>query len=850
MGESLSVNVNTGTAERKVRDWCPHCGTRYQLPDKELGKEARCGKCSKHFFIGGLPPFLREELTERFDPLLHLGAGGMGRVYRGIDRVLGQERAIKVISPPPGLKEEAIERVRERFKIEIRTLATLTEEPHANIVRFYFYGVRKGYFYYVMGYVEGPSYSRILKKQGSIPTDEVRRLGLGIGSALHHLHERGLIHRDVKPGNIVRREPAGDPILIDFGLAKDLDADELQQLTGERGGMGTLSYMPFEQKYHAKSVDHRADQYALAATMAHLVTGEVPDPPEWDHVRNADLRAVLEQAMQRDARKRFADMPAFLQALEAVRVKPQDDIAESSDVSEEDVTAWFNGDRNRRPMSPEFRARIEAEARRRAKIEVHRKHSSPDAPAEVSGEKTPPPEPANLAPAPAAGGGRAARDTADVNLNDDAGSVSDIVELDLNIPNTPAVSDQLPLGGQSDVNLPADPAPVVIEPPDRTPTAGMPRPGSSGQPPPRSRAQPRTPGGGLAAERERRGLRPRSAVRTQPRTPSSVHQHIPVAPARLDLPTPTLVRTLRGGNIVGKGHNEAIWAVDVSADGKTVITGSGDQTVKLWDATTGKIIGSVSERSPVSCVAFSIEGQAFAVGTSRTDVYLYAVNDRRKLATLSEHSWSLNALVFFRGPIAGTDSAVAQMVSAGGDGAAVLWDMSTRTPRKTLHIGPPVQSLALTPDGSRLLTGAEDGSMAIWDVTTGQLVGALQTRGLDREVRAVAIAPDGKRAVTACRDGLIRHWDIDTRQVCALSRGHDQPVRALVYVADGSLIASAGTDGTIRFWDADNGAERARIEDAHKGKVTALAAVRREPLLVSAGEDHVAHIWSIEALAR
>src|SRR5205823_407948 len=130
-----------------------------------------------------------------------------------------------------------------------------------------------GALFLVLEYVDGPGAHALLDRFGRVPVGDAVHIVRDIARALEHAHSRNIIHRDIKPGNILITL-SGVAKLADLGLAKR--TDEASHLTGTRQGFGTTHYMPYEQAINAKYADSRSDIYALGATLYHLVTGDVP----------------------------------------------------------------------------------------------------------------------------------------------------------------------------------------------------------------------------------------------------------------------------------------------------------------------------------------------------------------------------------------------------------------------------------------------------------------------------------------------------------------------------------------------------------------------------------------------
>lgn len=205
----------------------------------------------------------------QYQVLEPVGSGGMGEVYRGVQPGLDREVAIKVL--PRHLASEA--EFRLRFEREARAVAGLR---HPNVVSVYDFGTVSDMLYMVMEYVDGQTLSSLLKMYGRIPLDIACDVIADIAAALDYAHGHGLVHRDVKPSNIMFQrtdETHMRAILMDFGIARLVDAGT--RVTGS-GILGTLDYAAPEQILAARDVDCRADVYALGVVAYQMLTGKLP----------------------------------------------------------------------------------------------------------------------------------------------------------------------------------------------------------------------------------------------------------------------------------------------------------------------------------------------------------------------------------------------------------------------------------------------------------------------------------------------------------------------------------------------------------------------------------------------
>lgn len=243
-----------------------------------------------------------------------IGEGGMAMVYKGHDSRLDREVAIKFIRM--GIVEDAYAHdMLKRFDREARSLAKLS---HPNIVKVYDYGEYENFPYLVMEYLAGGTLRSQIGK--TIQFDEAARLLVPITKALAYAHQQGIVHRDVKPTNILL-SATGDPLLSDFGIAKLLHTGEAMTLTGPGASVGTPEYTAPEQST-GKPVDHRADIYSLGVVFYELVTGEKPftaDTPVAVMVKH-----VLEPLPS--PRKFISDLPEEVEKviLKALAKEPND----------------------------------------------------------------------------------------------------------------------------------------------------------------------------------------------------------------------------------------------------------------------------------------------------------------------------------------------------------------------------------------------------------------------------------------------------------------------------------------------------------------------------------------------
>ena len=270
-----------------------------------------------------LLPLVREALRDRYDVEREIGRGGAARVFQARD-LTGQPVALKILHP-----ELQVSTTADRFLREIRLTAQL---EHPNIARLIDSGERDWLVYYVMSYVDGPSLREVLDRTRQLSVDDARRVALDVLAALDHAHARGVTHRDVKPENImVSREGA---VLVDFGIARAIDASAADRLTRSGIAVGTSQYMSPEQITATGEPDHRSDLYSVGCVLFECLMGRPPfvsrsdaavlqqhltePPPELMELRPAvpaAMSAAVRRALSKTPQERWPTARAMIDAL-------------------------------------------------------------------------------------------------------------------------------------------------------------------------------------------------------------------------------------------------------------------------------------------------------------------------------------------------------------------------------------------------------------------------------------------------------------------------------------------------------------------------------------------------------
>jgi serine/threonine-protein kinase len=322
---AAATTGSTAAAVTKVADIGPDAPTVAQAPQPTRPTAATAGASLQR----------GDSFAGRYEILGSLGRGGMGVVYRARDTQLDEVVALKLLRP------EALESdpsLLDRFKQEIRLARRIT---HRNVLRTHDFGEAAGVPYISMEYVDGVNLKDLIRGRGALPVG----VGLSIAKQMCHglaaAHEMGVVHRDVKPHNMMILPETGDLKIMDFGISRVQAVGEASGLTMAGTVMGTPDYMPPEQA-QGRPADFRADLYSLGVVLFEIFTGRLPfagdgptavliahvqkQPPRPRSVRPgvpAELEAVILRALEKDPARRWQTAHEIEDALSAISEKAE-----------------------------------------------------------------------------------------------------------------------------------------------------------------------------------------------------------------------------------------------------------------------------------------------------------------------------------------------------------------------------------------------------------------------------------------------------------------------------------------------------------------------------------------------
>ncbi|MGC4123208.1 MAG: protein kinase [Myxococcales bacterium] len=779
------------------------------------------------------------------------GRGGMGRILVAFDQHVGREIALKQLLGPGDAEAAA------RFLREARVTGQL---EHPNIVPVYEVGRgEKGALYYSMRLVRGRTLTAVLA-EGRTLAERLRSLGSfwDLCKAVAYAHSRGVVHRDLKPDNVMVGE-FGETVLLDWGLAKltgGPSAPPSQLRLGDEasptvGGaaVGTPCYMSPEQAVGTPA-DERSDVWGLGAVLYELLTGQPP------FLGDSVLHtlSLVQGAPLVPVRTRAAEAPPELAAIaeKALRKDPGQRYASAQELAQ-DVSAYMTGGRVRahayRPWELLKRAAaqnkavvagiavgltcllvalglvtsaLRQERASRLQSQTHlaqayleraskafddddldqtvalAAHSLLSNPAHPQGDCFDP------AWAAASADARALRSTALSTVFQ--ARLRNILELE----RTLAASDSL--------------WPVAFSRDGRRVVAGGASSGKVFVWDARS--------GQLERELPAHGSVTVLAVSADGKTLATGNRDADIQLWDLDSGARGAVLEGQGagstdlafsadgkvlasastdgsGNLWDpvqgrrlvrlEGHGDSVTAVALSPDSRIAATGSDDRTVRLWSVPEGQPLATFSSSAAaIYAVAFSPDGRALAVGGEERAVRLLSVPDGRPLLSLAGHRDSVLSLVF------SADGSL--LASLGVDGTRV-WDARAGvTLAAVAGLGGQDRGVAFSPDGRTLALAGDGRAVRLFKVGGDPRRAPLA--GHTDAVNDLAFTPDGKRLVTSGYDRVIRVWDVASHRTVALLEGHGAGVFGLAMSPDGKKVASCAADLTMKTWDLDSGKEQ------------------------------------------
>ncbi|HLI89997.1 MAG TPA: serine/threonine-protein kinase [Ktedonobacteraceae bacterium] len=688
-----------------------------------------------------------------------LGQGGFAEVYLGEHIYLETPAAIKV------LHTRLTEGDAEHFRNEARTIARLV---HPHIVRVLDFGVQETTPYLVEDYAPNGTLRRLYPRGSRLPLATIVSYVRQIADALQYAHDQRVIHRDVKPENMLLGR-SHEVLLSDFGIAVMAQSSRYQSTEGMQEMAGTVAYMAPEQIQSRATP--RSDQYALGIVVYEWLTGERPFQGSFTEVAvkqvltaplalreqipalPSAIEAVVMKALAKDPEQRYPTIKAFADALEAAYQQEPlppgvltDGFIPSAQASSSETILLPDREAAAAPLLD-----VQSKAPETTRL---------------------PPETESL-------------ETMKVP--------EEAVAIETTKPPGEALPDSLP----GETAIPASPPQVV--------PSGLSR-----------RRVLLGLGGTLAVAGAGGGIawlvgrRLETSSTASPGGTALLYTYrghdaqvwsAAWSPDGKRIASASSDKTVQVWNASDgmllytyTGHSDTVYAVTWSPDGRRVASASYDRTVQVWDATTGFYpITYTGHTSWVWTVAWSPDGLRIASGGGDRTVQVWDAATGDALYTYRGHTGFVHNLAW------SLDSK--SIVSSASDMTAQVWNASTGANLDTYR---PYQAAAWgncwSPNGERIASGCDDKTVQVWDAIGGDH--RYVYYGHSDFVYSVAWSPDGERIASGGDDKTVQIWNAVDGSDAVTYQGHTLGVRSVAWSPDGKRIVSASWDKTIKVWAA------------------------------------------------
>ena len=672
-------------------------------------------------------------LRGRYQATQLLGQGGFGRTYLALDADrLNSECVIKQFSPQvQGTK--SLEKAVQLFSQEAVRLHQLGE--HAQIPSLLASFEQEGYLYLVQQFIEGQNLLQELKQHGAFSERQIRDVFADVLPILRFVHRHQVIHRDITPMNILRRQSDDRLMLIDFGVAKQLS----EASPGESGTrIGTEGYAPMEQ-FRGGRAYPASDLYSLGATCLHLLTDSRPDSL-YDPLNGQWFwREYLQQEKGVTVSDQLAHILNYLLK----------DLLNERYQSADEVMRDLNADSFLPAAQPAVSSPVELP---RARPTAQVQPATTTQPA--SGQPPSGQPPSGQSPSGQSPSGQSPSGQSPSRSSRPSTSRPPASRVSANRPTSEVVSSQM------GAELGATPA--------AKPT---------GSPPRGSRCLHTLTGHSSWV----------TCVVPSPNTPAFASSSLDDTIKIWNLNTGELRLTLTGhsrgvntmaispdgrtlvsgsddytvrvwsfsnGSLLGAltGHSRDVNAVAISPDGKLLVSGGEDRTIRLWSTSTGALLKTLTEvAGMIKTIAISSDGRLLASGGLDNKTKLWSLRTGEYLRTFMGHINPVHAILFT--PDGQT------LITASKDKTIRLWNVQTGELLRSLtdHIRD-VNALALTANGRVLISGSSDSTIKLWDLAAGKVI--MTWNDHSDTVNSIALSPDGKFLISGSADKTVRIWQM------------------------------------------------------------------------------------------
>jgi serine/threonine protein kinase len=736
-------------------------------------------------------------LRGRYRIQRQLGRGGFGKTFLAIDEDRLQAKCVIKQFSPQIKGTEAMEKAVRLFEQEARRLDELGEHPQIPTLLAYFEHEQR--LYLVQQFVEGQTLVQELAEYGSFDEQKIREVLVGLLPILKFVHDRNVIHRDITPSNIIRRQGDNKLVLIDFGVAK-LFNENTFGIPGTK--IGTEGYAPIEQLRNGKAYP-ASDIYSLGVTSLYLLTQTKPedlyDPlrGRWQWREKLEetgvaispgIGAILDVMVQDLVIERYQSAIAAVQDLKAALQHPPLGLPAGAPVPNPPTlppsrpvpmrSGQPQPGQTGQPRSgqPQFPMSQPVSQQPVSQQPVSQQPISAPVSTQIQTGKDP------IAAAQSAAKPSAAKPNVPITSQPNSGI-------------RPPYSGQVIARptGQPAIGQPTTGQPVTGQPVTGQPTTGQP---TTGQP--------------VTGQAVTRSL-------DNPYDSSNPMQY------------PCLA-TL-------KGHSSWVLAVAISPDSRYLVSGGLDDRLIVWDITKGqqRFVINDAHSKPINALAISPDGQFFVSASDDDTMKVWQLATGQLVRVISGHTQDVNAVSIT------PDGQF--IVSGSEDRSVAVWRLATGDRLRNFpEVTGLIKATAISANGEFVVSGGSDSSIKIWNLNAGNLIQTL--KGHLNAIQSVAISSEGRFVVSGSKDRTIRIWILKTGEAVRTLLKHLEPVNAVAITPDSRFIISGSADKTVRIWRLPTGELVATLAK-HTGAVNAIAISPNQRWFATAGSDGQICVWQL-----